>query len=360
MEKPTGSWLCPTEADRARMLEAGSLVRLTRVWVSLLVAGATAAAGPWVGWWPSVFGALAALQVATLDRRVVGSHRPERYVAASFLSTAVFATLGAATSGGPQSPMLVLVALPAILMANRFRRPVVVAGLAVTAAIMLLGSVAVDPGSFADDPSLVLVSVALVIGVVVFTLSLSDTEMALREDARVDHLTGLNNRASLTTRFGELRSTARATGASIALVVYDLDRFKSVNDDLGHDRGDAVLRDTAALLRRHLRAEDLVYRLGGEEFCVVLPGLGVEEAAEVAQRQRESIEEARPGGVAITISGGVAAVAGRDVAWEPLFQRADAALLRAKREGRNRIVVDGGGTGVEESDDDGDALAAAA
>jgi diguanylate cyclase (GGDEF)-like protein len=354
MEKPTGSWLCPTEADRARMLEAGALVRLTRVWVSLLVAAATAAAGPWVGWWPSVFGALAALQVATLDRRVVGSARPERYVAASFLSTALFATAGAATSGGPRSPMLVFVALPAILMANRFRRPVVLAGLAVTVAIMLLGSVAVDPGAFIDDPSLVLVSCALVIGVVVFTLSLSDTEMALREDARVDHLTGLNNRASLEPRFAELRSAARATGASIALIVYDLDRFKSVNDDLGHDRGDAVLRDTAALLLRHLRAEDLVFRLGGEEFCVLLPGLGSEPAAEIAQRQRESIEEARPGGVAITVSGGVAAVSGRAVEWEPLFLRADAALLRAKREGRNRIVVDDG------ESSDAAALAAAA
>lgn len=354
-EKPrsTGSWLCPTEADRARMLEAGSLVRLTRVWVSLLVAAATAAAGPWLGWWPSIFGALAALQVATLDRRVVGSARPERFVATSFLATAVFATLGAATSGGPQSPLLFFVALPAILMANRFRRPVVIAGLAVTLAIMLLGSVAVDPASFADEPSLVFVSVALVIGVVVFTLSLSDTEMALREDARVDHLTGLNNRASLAPRFGELRSAAHATGASIALVVYDLDCFKAVNDDLGHDRGDAVLRDTAALLRRHLRAEDLVYRLGGEEFCVMLPGLGVEAAVDVAQRQRESIEEARPGGVAITISGGVAAAAGRAVEWEPLFQRADAALLKAKREGRNRIVVD-------DDDRDDAALAAAA
>lgn len=331
------------------MLEAGALVRLTRVWVSLLVALATAAAGPWVGWWPSIFGALSALQVATLDRRVARSLRPERYVAASFLSTAVFATAGAATSGGPQSPMLVLVALPAILMANRFRRPVVVAGLGATLAILLLGSVAVDPASFVDDPSLVLVSVALVIGVVVFTLSLSDTEMALREDARVDHLTGLHNRASLASRFDELRAQARVTGASIALVVYDLDRFKSVNDDLGHDRGDAVLRDTAALLRRHLRAEDLVYRLGGEEFCVLLPGLDVAAALEIAQRQRESIEEARPGGVAITVSGGVAAASGYAIVWETLFQHADAALLRAKREGRNRIVVDGDDAASDET-----------
>jgi diguanylate cyclase (GGDEF)-like protein len=339
MEKETGSWLCPTEADRARMLEAGSLVRLARVWVALLVAAATAASGPWIGWWPTVFGALAAMQVATLDRRTARSARPERYVALSFASTAIFAAAGAATSGGPQSPLLILIALPAILMANRFRRPVVVVGALFTLCVLWAGSIAVDPASFADDPTLVLVSSALVVGVVVFTLSLSDTEMALRADARFDHLTGLSNRASLVPRFAELRSQAHATDGSMALVVYDLDRFKSVNDALGHERGDAVLRDTAQLLRRHLRAFDLVYRLGGEEFAILLPGVGVAEAVEIAQRQRESIEEARPGGVAITVSGGVASARGSEVEWDTLFRRADAALLRAKREGRNRVVT---------------------
>jgi diguanylate cyclase (GGDEF)-like protein len=339
METKTGSWLCPTEAERARMLEAGQLVRWTRVWVSLLVAAATVAAGPWIGWWPTLFGALTAVQVATLERRTARSRHPERYVAASFLSTAFFATCGAATSGGPQSPLLFFIALPAILMANRFRRPVVIVGLAVTLLILWAGSIAVDPSSFVDDPANVLVSSALIVGVVVFTLSLSDTEIALRADARYDHLTGLFNRASLVSRFAELRGQAHATGGSIALVVYDLDRFKAINDGLGHDRGDDVLRDTAQLLRRHLRAFDLVYRLGGEEFAVVLPGIGYAEALEIAQRQRESIEEARPGGVPVTISGGVASARGTDVAWETLFHRADAALLRAKREGRNRVVV---------------------
>jgi diguanylate cyclase (GGDEF)-like protein len=341
MEKETGSWLVPTESDRARMLEAGSLVRWTRVWVSLLVAVATAAAGPWIGWWPTVFGALTAIQVGTLERRTAGSARPERYVAASFLSTTVFAACGAATAGGPQSPLLFFIALPAILMANRFRRPVVLTGLAVTLLILWAGSIAVDPGSFVHDPTLVMIATALIAGVVVFTLSLSDTEMALRADARFDHLTGLLNRASLEPRFAELRTQAQATGGAIALVVYDLDCFKSVNDDLGHDRGDTVLADTAQLLRRHLRAFDLVYRLGGEEFAVVLPGVGVAEAFEIAQRQRESIEEARPGGVSITISGGVASARGDDVGWETLYHRADTALLAAKRGGRNRIVVAG-------------------
>jgi diguanylate cyclase (GGDEF)-like protein len=339
METATGSWLCPTEADRARMLEAGSRVRRARVWVSALVGLATIGAAPWIGWWPVLFSVLSAAQVATLDRRVARSPRPERFVAISFAATAIFATLGAALSGGPASPLLVFLALPATLMANRFRRRVVIVGTTFSIVLLLLGSVAVDPSAFLDDPTLVFVSLATLVGVVVFTMSLSDTEMALRADARFDHLTGLLNRASLVPRFAELRSQAHATDGAIALVVYDLDRFKSVNDQLGHDRGDAVLRDTAHLLRRHLRAFDLVYRLGGEEFAVVLPGVGVVEAVEIAQRQRESIEEARPGGVAITISGGVASARGTAVEWETLFQRADAALLRAKREGRNRIAM---------------------
>jgi diguanylate cyclase (GGDEF)-like protein len=321
------------------MLEAGSLVRRARVWVSLLVAAATAVSGFWIGWWPMLFSALSALQVVTLDQRVARSPRPERFVALSFATTATFAALGAATSGGPASPLLVFLALPATLMANRFRRPVVLVGTAFSVVLTLLASVAVDPAAFADDPTLTLTALALLVGVVIFTMSLSDTEMALRADARFDHLTGLFNRAALDPRFAELRSVAHATGGAIALVVYDLDGFKAVNDDLGHDRGDAVLRDTAHLLRRHLRPFDLVYRIGGEEFALVLPGVGVAEAVDVAQRQRESIEEARPGGVPITISGGVASASGADVEWKTLFQRADAALLRAKREGRNRVVI---------------------
>jgi diguanylate cyclase (GGDEF)-like protein len=321
------------------MLEAGTVVRAARVWVSAGVGAALLASAPWVGWWPLVFSLLSAAQVASLDHRVARSVRPERFVAASFAFTAIAATAGVVTSGGPDSPLLPLLALPATLMANRFRRAVVVAGAGFSLVLMLLGTVVLDPRAFADDPSLVFVSLAMLLGVVVFTLSLSDTEQALRADARFDHLTGLLNRAALAPRFAELRSQARATDGPIALVVYDLDNFKAVNDDLGHDRGDAVLRDAAAQLRRHLRAFDLAYRLGGEEFALVLPGVGVAEAEDIAQRQREAIEEARPGGVTMTISGGVASARGSAVDWDTLFQRADAALLRAKREGRNRIVI---------------------
>jgi len=340
MTDATGSWLCPTEADRSRMLEAGRRLHNTRLWVALGIGLALVAAAPWIGWWPVALSAVAALQLGTLDRRTTRSARPERYVALSFFFTAVAICGGAATTGGPDSPILPLLALPVTLIASRFRRQVVFTAVALSLLLLALCTIPVSPSGAVDAPQYILVTAALIIGMVVFTLSLSDTELELREQSRFDHLTGLLNRAALEPRFEELRGQAEATGASVALVLYDLDHFKSVNDERGHDVGDAVLRDSAAQLRRHLRAFDLVYRLGGEEFAVVLPGVDARGAHEIAERQRQAVEAARPGGVEMTISGGIAAAHGDAVEWDDLFRRADGALLRAKREGRNRVLRD--------------------
>jgi diguanylate cyclase (GGDEF)-like protein len=346
MDHATGSWLCPTEADRARMLEAGRRVRDTRLWVAIGAGAAMVACAPWSGWWPVAFALAAVTQLATLERRVNRSARPERYVALSFAFTAITIAASAAVTGGPASPLLPLLSLPTMLMANRFRRVVVVVGLAAMVILLLLATLAAHTDATLEDPQHVLVCAAILVGIAIFTLSLSDTEMKLREQSRFDHLTGLLNRAALAPRFEELRGQAEATGASVAVIVYDLDHFKSVNDELGHDVGDVVLRDTAVQLRRHLRAFDLVYRLGGEEFAVVLPGVGARGAYEIAERQRRAVEQARPGGVDITISGGVASARGEAVVWDDLYRRADSALLRAKRQGRNRVLRDDDGESV--------------
>jgi diguanylate cyclase (GGDEF)-like protein len=341
MEQPTGSWLCPAESDRARMLEAGSRLRVSRLIVAVIIALALLACVPWFGPWPLVLFPVAAVQVATLDRRLRSSRDPERLVALSILFTAVMVAVVAAMTGGAASPVLSWLVIPGAMMANRFRRTVVIAGFAALAALLAVACVAADPGALADDPTNAICALTALVSIVILTLSLGDTALRLRADARFDHLTGLLNRAALAARFADLRSHAHATDGSIALIVYDLDHFKSVNDDYGHERGDAVLRDTALVLRSHLRAFDLVYRLGGEEFAVVLPGATAAEAHGIAERQRQSLEAARPGGLAMTISGGVAASRGTAVEWETLFRRADGALLDAKRAGRNRILAAG-------------------
>jgi diguanylate cyclase (GGDEF)-like protein len=112
-----------------------------------------------------------------------------------------------------------------------------------------------------------------------------------------------------------------------------------VNDTHGHDRGDAVLRATAYEMRKTLRSFELVYRLGGEEFLLVLPGLGLEEGAEVAERLRHSVANGRPGGLKVTMSVGVSAAAGEEASYDRLMKASDEALYRAKREGRDRVVT---------------------
>jgi diguanylate cyclase (GGDEF)-like protein len=152
-------------------------------------------------------------------------------------------------------------------------------------------------------------------------------------------LTGLLNRHALMPRFIELSHQARLTQQPVCMVLCDVDGFKAINDEYGHDRGDAVLRDVAYELRKRLRSFELVYRLGGEEFLIVLPGVDREAGLEVAERLRDAVEQTRPQGIRITISAGLSAGSGEDVEYDTLFRAADAALYDAKRAGRNQVVA---------------------
>src|SRR6185437_10636782 len=110
-----------------------------------------------------------------------------------------------------------------------------------------------------------------------------------------------------------------------SLIVLDLDRFKQVNDSHGHERGDSVLREVAYEIRKSLRSFELVYRIGGEELLVLLPGVDLSEALEIAERVRHAVQEARPGDLDLTVSAGVATDAGGDISYDALFRAADAA-----------------------------------
>jgi diguanylate cyclase (GGDEF)-like protein len=249
--------------------------------------------------------------------------------------------IGTALSGGPQSPTIAMLLLPIVTLPVRFSPKGVYAGLAVTVAVLLLATVAIDRAGFADDPTYVIVGLACCGGLAAFAETLMRAEMQQRSDAVLDPLTGLLNRKALQGRFEEIAQQAALTGQPICLIAMDLDHFKRVNDEHGHARGDAVLKDAAYLLRKSLRSFELVYRLGGEEFLIVLPGVAVPEGRVIAERVRSEIENARPGGLPVTVSLGVAAAVGADVAFASLFRTADEALYEAKRAGRNRVVASG-------------------
>jgi diguanylate cyclase (GGDEF)-like protein len=214
-------------------------------------------------------------------------------------------------------------------------------GLAIGVAVLLGSTLAVDPAGFAADPTYAIAGLCASIGLTVFAQFLMSSEMRQRSSAILDPLTGLLNRTSLETRFAEIAEQAAQTGDSVCVLMCDLDRFKAVNDRYGHERGDAVLKDAAYLLRKQLRSFELVYRIGGEEFLLVLPGLTLAEGCDVAKRARAAFEDARPGDLPVTASMGVAAACGAEVSYDALFRAADAALYEAKRRGRNRVVVYG-------------------
>jgi diguanylate cyclase (GGDEF)-like protein len=161
-----------------------------------------------------------------------------------------------------------------------------------------------------------------------------------RDEAVIDQLTGMLNRHALARRAGELEQQSLVSGEPVAVVVADIDCFKHLNDTLGHAVGDAVLRDLAYTLRKQLRAFDLAYRIGGEEFLILVPGSDPVKGASLAERIRMAIAEETFAGNKLTISLGVAGTQrGEPFDYDSSFAAADAALYDAKRGGRNRVVT---------------------
>jgi diguanylate cyclase (GGDEF)-like protein len=163
----------------------------------------------------------------------------------------------------------------------------------------------------------------------------------LRRASSTDHLTGLLNRAAFEARSRQLLAQSQRSGAPIALLLFDIDHFKSINDLRGHAMGDAVLRRVAQTAAAHFREADLLARFGGEEFIALLPdtdGVGALQMAERLRGQLAEVEHEGLGGVAVTASFGVAAAqSGESGGMDALFRAADAALYRAKQLGRNRV-----------------------
>jgi two-component system cell cycle response regulator len=179
-----------------------------------------------------------------------------------------------------------------------------------------------------------------------YTERLRDNVQMSIEMAITDALTGLFNRRYMESHLATLIEQAASRGKPLAALIIDLDYFKAINDSHGHDAGDDVLRDFAVRIKRSIRGIDLACRYGGEEFVVIMPETDMAVAAMVAERLRRRIA-ADPFAIAqgsrhipVTISIGIAGLRGKDDTAAQLLKRADQALYRAKRDGRNRVVPD--------------------
>ncbi|MEB2845638.1 diguanylate cyclase [Rhizobiales bacterium RZME27] len=179
-------------------------------------------------------------------------------------------------------------------------------------------------------------------GLLTLLIVAADLAEELRRQAIADPLTGLLNRRGLEQQVAPIFASSRAVRRPLVVVLADIDHFKSINDQLGHAAGDAVIRAFAAHLHSIGRKGDLVARIGGEEFALVLPGREVHEAVALVESLREGVPAALRGIASadrITASFGIALVSDGET-FEVTLGRADTALYRSKKGGRNAVTLE--------------------
>lgn len=204
--------------------------------------------------------------------------------------------------------------------------------------VLLVQYVRADRG---DEP---VIAVSCMVLFLLVLARMAGLVSAQRYTAITDGLTGLRTRGSFTESLGLECARVERSGHSIGLIIVDVDHFKRVNDTWGHPAGDAVLVEVGQRLRLACRENDVIGRYGGEEFAVLLPGAGEAEIAAVGERIRAAIAVApvvvnAEVAVAVTVSVGAACAAGRWAQPQSLIHAADAALYRAKHQGRDQVVT---------------------
>jgi diguanylate cyclase (GGDEF)-like protein/PAS domain S-box-containing protein len=168
-------------------------------------------------------------------------------------------------------------------------------------------------------------------------------EDKLKELATVDSLTGLNNRRHFMELSGLLFETAKRYGSHFAVVMLDIDHFKAINDFWGHEAGDLVLKNLSQIAQTSFRSTDVLGRVGGDEFAVVMPETDHVATMSAMERFRDAVDsavityEGTP--LSITVSCGVAQFVSENFTLDGLLKKADMALYKAKRDGRNRVVA---------------------
>ena len=338
----SGSWLCRDDMDRERLLDMERHVRPVRVITIAIIAIATIGSAGWLGFGTMGIVVAAALVAGGLfalaDRSLERTQRPEYVMFAAWTGAQVVIAGCLVLTGGPDSPGLAWIAIPVVTLSARFSERGVVLGVVISLALLAAATFGVDAGAVIDDPPPVVAAAVAVVCVAILSTALMRSDVHHRGEAVIDPLTGMLNRKALADRTSELAQQSAVSGQPVGMIVGDIDRFKRINDSLGHAGGDAVLKDVAYRLRKVMRAFDLSYRIGGEEFLILLPGANSDESVALAEQLRQTVEDEALGGIGLTMSFGVAASAkGEPFDYETVFEAADAALYEAKRDGRNRV-----------------------
>ena len=335
------SWLCRDDFDRERLMDMEARVKPARQRTFAILFVSITAVAPWLGWWPLAFLLPAIAFFAAADRLLSRVQRPELVMFAAWVGSEAMVAGAVALQGGTRVSAICWLAIPVITLATRFSMRGIVAGVTIASAFVLAVSFGTDTAAVLASPQLVIAPFTLILCVAVLSTPLMHSEIQHRSDSVIDQLTGMLNRKALQTRIHELALQSEITGDPVGVIVGDLDHFKQVNDSRGHAVGDAVLREVAYVLRKQLRAFDLAYRLGGEEFLILMPGSDLTNTGELAERLRAAIADSSGvEGVSVTMSFGVGASSpGAPFDYDSVFAAADAALYHAKGNGRDRVVL---------------------
>lgn len=343
-------FICRDEEERAWILDMHTRIQPVMIQSMVLVLGLMALCVPWFA--PLSFApmALAVGAFAAGSYLVPLRKRLDPLVYAWWFGTTmitVATVMNAEHLGGADAPWAFVIGSVVLiwpLLGACGAAPERVTALATLWCCLLLivPALVLYPEHMREMPPSLIVPLAMFLAVPVISSAVRRASMEHRTAAVVDPLTGMLNRAALETRANELAHQSELTGERVGVIVADLDHFKEINDTHGHAAGDRVLKEVAYRIRRQLRAFDLAYRAGGEEFVLLLPGASEADAERVAGDLWAAVRANPVAGLPVTASLGAAvSPAGEAFSFDATFRTADAAMYRAKAEGRDRIAVAG-------------------
>jgi diguanylate cyclase (GGDEF)-like protein len=331
------SWICRDQPERERFLDMHQRILPAHQRVLALVALLLVPTIPWDDPRAPIPLLFAVIGYAWAQHNAMRHERPELTIAAGLAAGQALLATALVLDGQQHGTGLAILIWPLVAAGGRFPSRVVWVFTAYTIALMAGVTLGFDGTVVRHDPVVLALPIATTLAIVMMSAVIRESDAQHRSAAILDGLTGMLNRTALAARTLEIEHQSTVAGHAVAVIVADVDHFKAVNDGHGHGVGDHVLRDLAYVLRKELRAFDLAYRVGGEEFAVIMPGADEDAAAELAERLRAAVSAEPIAGLTVTMSFGVASAAPGAFVWELAYARADAALYGAKQDGRNAV-----------------------
>ncbi|MDE3069338.1 MAG: GGDEF domain-containing protein [Acidobacteriota bacterium] len=336
--------LCRDDAERGRLLDLSRRLRPVELTCSLGFVPAIIAGGPTFGWLSSLPIVPGVVLFWIMQGRLPRYRRPELVLLGCLGLFAVGLAAALATASGPRIYLLPLFMIPALLASVVFPLRVAILTTAFVVQLMLGVALLFDLAAVERMPMALLFPLDVMTAGAGLTMIVARLDLDIRGMAVADPLTGLSNRLALRARVAELEHQSLDRRRPVALVIGDPDGFKAINDSLGHSAGDAVLREVAARMLAALPHNASAYRLGGEEFVVLVSDAGIDEALAVAERVRHAVVCRPIDGIVARMSFGVAASGeGQAFSFSALFGLADGALYESKRAGGDRVTAGAAG-----------------